>query len=840
MNSKVLRQSFIDFFKSKKHEFAPGSPVVPDNDPTLLFINAGMNQFKDVFLGEGTRPYTRAVNSQICVRVSGKHNDLEDVGKDTTHLTSFEMLGNWSFGDFYKKEAIEWAWEYLTEVLKLNKEHLFVTIYEEDDEAGDLWRAHTDVAHDHIVKCGKKDNFWEMGEVGPCGPCSEIHIDLTPDYPNKVPNAELTEKELDGDRFIELWNLVFIQYNRQADGTLEPLPAKHVDTGAGLERIASILQGTLSNYQTDIFSPILDKIVDITGVDYKDDLSGMPHRVLADHIRTLSFGIADNVLPSNEGRGYVLRRLLRRALRYSKKLGVNEPILYKLVGSVVDTLGDHFTHLKERSDYIKTVVKSEEDSFLKTLESGLEHFEAIKNTVKSRGESEISGDVAFKLYDTFGFPFDLTEVVAEEAGLSVDKDGFEKALNQQRETSRAATKSKQEGERQTEARPEDEGTAVINDADLASLHQSEYTDNIARGGEARVILDSQNRIRMARHHTATHILHEAMRQVLGDHVQQAGSLVDIDRLRFDFTHFQSVTKEELQKIQDISNDIVKQNIGIDIYHMGLDEAKEKGAMALFGEKYDENDVRVVQMADFSIELCGGTHVKETGMIESIKVISESAVAAGTRRIEALAGAETIEQYESEQAQKVVSVVKSKLDRMKGLIAQLEAQNQEPKVSYTTEFEGKSIEELQDLDVQFGNFIKEFEKELSKLKSQKANQDVQSYLEEAVKLSDGTTLLVKPVEGFDVAMLHSLTDTLVNMKETLLVVIGSKDGDKGTFLIKSGKSVDTSKYHAGNLIKELTAVAGGGGGGKPEKAQAGGAAADKVDDALSELKAKLAS
>lgn len=840
MNSKALRQSFIDFFKSKQHEFVPGSPVVPDNDPTLLFINAGMNQFKDVFLGEGERPYTRAVNSQICVRVSGKHNDLEDVGKDTTHLTSFEMLGNWSFGDFYKKEAIEWAWEYLTSVLKLNKDHLFVTIYEEDDEAGDLWRAHTDVAHDHIVKCGKKDNFWEMGEVGPCGPCSEIHIDLTPDDPNRTPNNELTEKELDGDRFIELWNLVFIQYNREANGDLQPLPAKHVDTGAGLERLASVLQGTLSNYKTDIFSPVLDTIVTITRVPYKDDLTGMPHRVLADHIRTLSFGIADNVLPSNEGRGYVLRRLLRRALRYSKKLGVNEPILYKLVDSVVDTLGDHFEHLKQRADYIKTVVKSEEESFLKTLESGLEHFDAIQKDVVSSGKKVIPGDVAFKLYDTFGFPFDLTEVVAEESGLTVDKEGFDAALNKQRETSRAATKSKQEGVRDAEARPEDEATAVVNDADLALLHESEYTDNIARGGEARVILDSQNRIRMARHHSATHILHEAMRHVLGDHVQQAGSLVDIDRLRFDFTHFQAVSKEELAKIQDIANDIVSQNIPISIHHMGLEEAKAKGAMALFGEKYDENDVRVVQMSDFSTELCGGTHVKETGMIETINIISESAVAAGTRRIEAIAGYENSQQFESEKAQKVIGVVKAKLERMQGLIAQLEAEGQGPKASYTTEFEGKSIEELHALDAEYGNFIKEFEKELSKLKSQKANQDVQGYIDEAVSLSDGTLLLVKAVEGFDIPMLHALTDTLINMKDALFVVIGSKDGDKGTFLIKSGKGVDTSKYHAGNTIKELTAIAGGGGGGKPEKAQAGGAASSKVDEALAALKEKLSS
>jgi alanyl-tRNA synthetase len=838
MNSKALRQSFIDFFKSKQHEFAPGSPIVPDNDPTLLFINAGMNQFKDVFLGEGTRPYTRAVNSQICVRVSGKHNDLEDVGKDTTHLTSFEMLGNWSFGDYYKKEAIEWAWEFLTEVLKLNKDHLFVTIYEEDDEAGDLWRAHTDVAHDHIVKCGKKDNFWEMGDVGPCGPCSEIHIDLTPDDPNRTPNNKLTEVDLDGDRFIELWNLVFIQYNRTAEGSFDPLPAKHVDTGAGLERLASVLQGTLSNYQTDVFSPILDKIVEITGVPYKDDLTGMPHRVLADHIRTLSFGIADNVLPSNEGRGYVLRRLLRRALRYSKKLGVNEPILFKLVDSVVETLGEHFTHLTDRANYIKTVVKSEEDSFLKTLESGLEHFDVIRQDLQAKGIKTIPGDVAFKLYDTFGFPYDLTEVVAEESGLNVDKSGFDVALNKQREASRAATKSKQLDARETEARPEDEATAVINDTDLETLHQSEYTDNIARGGEARVILDSQNRIRMARHHTATHILHEAMRQVLGDHVQQAGSLVDIDRLRFDFTHFQAVTKEELEKIQTISNEIVQKNIPVSIHHMGLEEAKAKGAMALFGEKYDENDVRVVQMADFSTELCGGTHVKETGMIETIKVISESAVAAGTRRIEAIAGSENVNSFESEQTQKVISVVKAKLDRMKGLIAQLEAENQQPKVTYTTEFDGKSIEELHEIDVQFGNFIKEFEKELSKLKSQKANQDVQQYLNDAVELSDGTTLLVKSVEGFDVPMLHALTDTLINMKPTLFVIIGSKDGDKGTFLIKAGKDVDTSTYHAGNTIKELTGIAGGGGGGKPEKAQAGGAASNKVDDALAAIKEKL--
>ncbi|RAP29808.1 alanine--tRNA ligase [Candidatus Marinamargulisbacteria bacterium SCGC AG-343-D04] len=650
MNSQELRQVFIQFFEKKHHTFVPGSSIVPENDPSLLFVNAGMNQFKDVFLGKDSS-FNRAVNSQICIRVSGKHNDLEDVGKDLTHLTSFEMLGNWSFGDYYKKEAIEWAWSFLTETLRIPKYRLVATVFNEDDESESLWKDITDINHAQIVRCDEKDNFWEMGKTGPCGPCSEIHVCLS----DEPINFELNQDVINDGRFIELWNLVFIQFNRLNNGELEPLPNKHVDTGAGFERLCAFLQGSQSNYNTDLFLPTIKKIERLTGIAYSDDDSGMPHRVIADHVRTLCFGIADNVFPSNEGKGYVLRRLLRRACRYAKKLGVENPLLYECVSDVVNSLKDHFTHLKDKEEVIKRVVLAEEESFLATLSSGLQMFEQIKAHLVAQKSTSLSGEDAFKLYDTYGFPIDLTSILAEEAGISVDFKQFDELLNKQKERSRKAASFEQQ------ALDNAQQHVSHGQFDGLDLHLAEDL-NIAKGGEARIIHDRDEKVGMARHHSATHIVHEVLRRRLGTHVHQAGSLVDSHRLRFDFSHFESISSQEQDHIEKEVNDIIQSNLKIDTFHTDLESAKKSGAMALFGEKYDKDNVRVVKMSDFSVELCAGTHVQNTEMIERIKIISETAISAGTRRVEAIAGTENIKEYLKKDIRALSENMQSQLEK----------------------------------------------------------------------------------------------------------------------------------------------------------------------------------
>ena len=830
MKSKDVRETFINFFKKKGHTFVTASPISPDNDPTLLFTNAGMNQFKDVFLGEGTRAYTRAVNSQVCVRVSGKHNDLEDVGRDTTHLTSFEMLGNWSFGDYYKKEAIIWAWELLTERLKINKETLFITVFKDDQEAYELWQSETDVDPTHIVKCGAKDNFWEMGETGPCGPCSEIHVDLHPDLQKTTPNSSLTEVDLDSDRFTELWNLVFIQYDRQKDGDLKPLPKKHVDTGAGLERIVAYLQGTNSNYQTDLFQPIIQKIIQLTGVSYEDSLKGMPHRVLADHIRTLTFGIADNILPSNEGRGYVLRRLLRRALRYAKKLGYNKPILNQLVATVVETCGDHFTHLETRKDFIKKVVLAEEESFLKTLESGLLLFEELVATLQKDNKKTIAGDDAFKLYDTFGFPIDLTQVLAEEKGLSIDMNRFSVCLEKQKSQSRESTKAKQSTQTKQKAKKMD-----MSIFEGLPLHLSEYTD-AARGGEARLIYTSSEKLDMARHHTATHLLHEALSQVLGSHVQQAGSLVDTHRLRFDFTHFESISAQQLSEVERICNQKIQEKMPITITFTTLEKAKEKGVRALFGEKYEADRVRVVGISTFSTELCGGTHVNNTGVVESLKIIQETAIAAGTRRIEALAGTRNIEQHAQTKKQEKLTLLQSKVTKLKKIGEDYKQLGESPKeITQFDHLENDSLETLNQKEALLITTLKKCEKELQKIKNDASMSEASALLFDSKPLLKTKGIFIKKqLKGYDLQMLHSLSDNLVTNKTNALVVLASEMNGKGFFVVKVGAELDTSLFNAGTIIKNLTKVAGGGGGGKDNKAQAGGATPSKLQDALSSI------
>ncbi|MEJ2050215.1 MAG: alanine--tRNA ligase, partial [Calditrichota bacterium] len=652
--SKEIRQDFIRFFEDKGHTFVPSASVIPQDDPTLLFTNAGMNQFKDVFLEIGTRPYKRAVNSQKCIRVSGKHNDLEEVGHDTYHHTFFEMLGNWSFGDYYKKEAIVWAWELLTGIWKLPKDKLWATVYNDDDEAGEIWKNLTEVPREQVLRFGEKDNFWEMGDTGPCGPCSEIHIDLGPDFcdKSKIKNHKC---QVNGNcgRFIELWNLVFIQYNRDASGNLHPLPAKHVDTGMGFERVVAVLQKVPSNYDSDLFMPIINRIEEISGLKYHaiPEEQKVVFRVISDHIRMLTFAISDGALPSNEGRGYVLRRILRRAARYARKLNMTEPFIYELVPVVVKVMSDAFPEIRQREQHVMDVIQAEEDNFNKTLDRGLDIFADIIKQLKQKDEKLIPGKDAFRLYDTYGFPLDLTRIMAEELNMAVDEEGFDREMEKQRERARQSGKfaaqfdhidnwnvlehcpaasnfvgydkfevktkickfARKNGNyhivlKETPFYPEgggqvaDQGELVLGDSRLAVVDvRREGNDivHICEGpGNLKIVhpevlaqINRNLRLPTMYNHTCTHLLHQALRQVLGKHVQQAGSLVTPDRLRFDVTHFKKIEPNELREIERIVNEQIRRDTPLDIFYTSFDKARELGAMALFGEKYGEQ-VRV--------------------------------------------------------------------------------------------------------------------------------------------------------------------------------------------------------------------------------------------------------
>tara|TARA_Y100000748_G_scaffold282550_1_gene262949 strand:- start:2089 stop:4602 length:2514 start_codon:yes stop_codon:yes gene_type:complete len=828
MKSTEIRSQFIEFFKDKGHEIVPGSPIIPDNDPTLLFINAGMNQFKDVFLGTGTRPYQRAVNSQVCVRVSGKHNDLEDVGNDSTHLTSFEMLGNWSFGDYYKKEAIVWAWELFTDVFKISKDKLVATVFEEDEESLALWKSETNISHQQIVKCDAKDNFWEMGTTGPCGPCSEIHVYLKDEpIPDHVDQAMLN----DGS-FIELWNLVFIQYNRLANKELEPLPACHVDTGAGLERIAAYLQGTPSNYQTDLFQPLITKIEALSGTPYDESKKGMPHRVMADHIRTLVFGIADNVLLSNEGRGYVLRRLLRRACRYAKQLGFQEPVMYQLIDTVSASLGNAYPQINDRKEYIKQVVRAEEESFLQTLNTGLALFETVVSNLG--GNSIITGKDAFKLYDTYGFPIDLTTVLAKEKQLTVDLVEFETLLEQQRERSRSASKFDQQ-------QSENSRDVTASLFDGLDLHLAEDL-TVARGGEARVITKPEEKVGMARHHTATHLLHEVLRQELGEHVHQAGSLVDHDRLRFDFSHFEKVSEETLKSIEFKINTLIKDSLEITISFESLAAAKQRGVMALFGEKYDPNRVRVVDIGGESIELCAGTHVKNSKQVDVVKIVSEAAISAGTRRIEAIAGNARVSDYINEMISKHHNEAKIEFDKCRSEKEIVQVKNLQKDLSDIEVILAKSktlrsLEEKISYSEQFDT-IKERLKIIQKvIRKEKSSQEQQGNTllikqlvadQEAIVDQDGTCI-IKRLDNVSIASLRQIADQLTSQKNKLIVVLAASVDNKGIVLVKS--NIEQKDFAANTLVSKITEKYGGGGGGRSTMAQAGGIAIQDLDQIM---------
>ncbi len=869
MTSKEIRQQFIDFFKEKGHTFVPSAPVIPQDDPTLLFTNAGMNQFKDIFLGKGSRNYTRAVNSQKCIRVSGKHNDLEEVGHDTYHHTFFEMLGNWSFGDYYKEEAIRWAWELLTEVWKLPKDKLYATVYKTDDEAADIWTNVTDINPQQILKFGEKDNFWEMGETGPCGPCSEIHIDLGPKRCDKQDQEHVCGVNGDCGRYIELWNLVFIQYNRDESGKLHPLPQKHVDTGAGFERLVAVLQDKPSNYATDLFLPLLEFIGQLAGMPYASSMEKSAYQVIADHVRMLSFSIADGGLPSNEGRGYVMRRILRRAARYGRKLNMREPFIYKIVPRVVEIMGDAYPEIAERKEHVMAVIKAEEEHFNRTLDRGLEIFDKIKNELKAQKKIVVPGGDVFKLYDTYGFPVDLTRILAEEEGLTIDEKGFEKEMAAQRERARAAARFTAQAMdadnwitlndgadsnfvgydelaiethimryqitendirlilRETPFYAEsggqvgDKGTISGEGFELSVFDTQKEGDHIVhfcryqedfRPGSDKVLAEvtTSRRRETAKNHTATHLLHAALRTVLGEHVTQAGSLVEPERLRFDFTHFQKISEEDLLRIETIINEKIQQDVPLEIAQEKFSEAKKKGAMALFGEKYGDV-VRTIKIADFSLELCGGTHVKRTGEIGLCVILSEAGIASGVRRIEAITGARAV----------------AYMQELRAVQRQSAALLGSPEKDIPQRLE------------QLLNEKRQLEKQIRQATADRLQSDVDSIIAEGREIN-GIRLITKEFKDVDVNQLKTLGDRLREKAKNTIGLFYLTEDAKITFVcVVSDDLIKTKKLSAGNLVKEVAKVAGGGGGGRPHLATAGAKDISKLNDALKKMEELLA-
>lgn len=857
-SSKEIRQDFIDFFKEKGHKEVKSAPVIPRKDPTLLFTNAGMNQFKGVFLGKEEPESNRIVDSQKCIRVSGKHNDLEEVGRDTYHHTFFEMLGNWSFGDYYKKGAIEYAWELLTEVWGLPKDRLYATVYQDDDKAADLWAQVTDIEKDRILRFGDKDNFWEMGDTGPCGPCSEIHIYIGDDPDNQ--DAALVNA--DDPEYIELWNLVFIQYNRDRDGKLNPLPVKHVDTGAGLERLVAVLQDKRSNYDTDLFMPIIKDIGELTGAQYTPE-DGTAHRVIADHMRMLSVSIADGALPSNEGRGYVLRRVLRRASRYARLLEVHKPVLYKLVDSVAQVLGEAYPEIVERKKHIKKVIKVEEESFGKTLDRGLEVFHQYKDEVKESGKDIIPGAKVFKLYDTYGFPVDLTNLLAEEEGLDIDEEGFEKEMDKQREKARQAegfnidynedldwqfvTEGKDsefvgynkekipakirkfaiDGEEvkivldrtpfYAEAGGEIGDTGFIyNDefevrvedtikANQTTIHSGKLVHGEINSPEVIAEIDSEKSDSIRANHTATHLLHAALRKVLGEHVTQAGSLVDADRLRFDLTHFEKLSPEELEQVEDIVNKKIRENIALNVEHKEYKEAREGGAMALFGEKY-QDVVRVVSVNDFSQELCGGKHAERTGDLGLFKITMETSVASGVRRIEAVTGRHAFQLFRKDEK----------------IINKLEEETQSNRDDLMAEYQKLSEQ------------VKQLQKRVKKLEAKNWESRLDEIIEESRRIDD-LQIVAEEIPDKEIDDLKKIADIVRKKIDTGVGVLASaREGKPGLVVVISDRARDKYDLKAGQIALELGKILGGGGGGRPHMATAGGRHPDKIQEMFDKL------
>lgn len=870
MKLHEIRKHFFDFFESKGHKIVPSAPMVVKNDPTLMFTNAGMNQFKDYFLGNSVAKDKRVANTQKCLRVSGKHNDLEEVGVDTYHHTMFEMLGNWSFGDYFKEEAISWAWELLTEVYKIPKDQLYVTVFEgdskdnvpKDDESYDIWKRF--IAEDRIILASKKDNFWEMGDTGPCGPCTEIHVDMrSAEERAKNPGKSLVNA--DHPQVIEIWNNVFMQFNRKADGSLEKLPATHVDTGMGLERLAMALQGKTSNYDTDLFQTLIRHMEEVSGVKYGEkEETDIALRVIADHVRAIAFSIADGQLPSNTGAGYVIRRILRRAVRYGyQTLGLKEPFLSGLSIVLGKAMGDAFSELVKQKDIIEKVIFEEENSFFRTLDQGLKLIDKLISETKNQGKSVVDGPAVFELYDTFGFPLDLTSLIARENGLSVDEEGFNRELDKQKERSRAATSIETDDwvqvhpDQETEFIGYDfteahvkivkyrkvtqkqktfyqlvldqtpfypEGGGQVGDSGLLRAGDSRCTvfdtkkennlivhltdslpDDLNSSFEAKV--DQRKRHLTTYNHSATHLLHHALRKVLGTHVEQKGSLVSPSYLRFDFSHFSKVTDEELAQIEHMVKQDIRENISLSEFRsIPIAEAEASGAMMLFGEKYGEN-VRMIQFGD-SKELCGGTHVGSTGQIGLFKIVSESAVAAGIRRIEAITNV-TAEAYFEEKAEKlerIAEIFKNPKD--------LEA----------------TIEDLVQKNQALGKQIEVFQREKARL--------VKAELKQKITEHNGVSLLTEKIE-LDAASIKDILFQLKGEVSNFAGIIGGVEGGKCSLsIILDDTLVKEKSLDAGKIIREISQHISGGGGGQAFFATAGGKNPKGIDLAINEFKSRF--
>ncbi|AJJ02472.1 alanine--tRNA ligase [Yersinia pseudotuberculosis IP 32953] len=866
-----IRQAFLDFFHSKGHQVVSSSSLVPNNDPTLLFTNAGMNQFKDVFLGLDKRAYSRATTSQRCVRAGGKHNDLENVGYTARHHTFFEMLGNFSFGDYFKHDAINFAWELLTseQWFNLPKEKLWVTVYETDDEAYNIWANEVGVPHERIIRIGDNkggafasDNFWQMGDTGPCGPCSEIFFD----HGDHIWGGPPGSAEEDGDRYIEIWNIVFMQFNRQSDGTMLPLPKPSVDTGMGLERIAAVLQHVNSNYEIDLFRDLIAAVADVTGAT---DLSSKSLRVIADHIRSCAFLISDGVIPSNENRGYVLRRIIRRAIRHGNMLGAKETFFYKLVAPLIAVMGPAAAELKQQQAMVEQVLKTEEEQFARTLERGLA---LLDDELSKLTGDTLDGETAFRLYDTYGFPVDLTADVCRERNLKVDEAGFEQAMEAQRRRARESsgfgadynslirvdsasqfsgydhvqqhatvTALFRNGEAVDEIHAGEEAVVVLNrtpfygesggqvgdkgelknaTATFSVTDTQKYGQAIGHVGilttgtlrvnhsvEALVDVVRRNRIRL--NHSATHLLHAALRNVLGEHVAQKGSLVNDKYLRFDFSHFEAMKPEQIRLVEDLVNEQIRRNMPVQTEVMELDAAKEKGAMALFGEKYDDQ-VRVLTMGDFSTELCGGTHASRTGDIGLFRILTESGTAAGIRRIEAVTGEGAIAllHQQSDLLQDVAHLVKG------------------------------DIHNLADKVRAVLDRSKMLERELQQLKDQQAAQESAS-LSSSAKLINGVKLLVSQLDNVEPKMLRTMVDDLKNQLGSAIIVLATTADDKVSLIVGVTKDL-TGKVKAGELIADIAQQVGGKGGGRPDMAQAGGTDVQALPAALASVEAWVAS
>ncbi len=871
-----IRARFLKYFEDRGHTVVPSSSLVPHNDPTLLFTNAGMNQFKDCFLGLEKRDYVRAASSQKCVRAGGKHNDLENVGRTARHHTFFEMLGNFSFGDYFKKEAIAYAWEFLTKDLGLDKGRLYVTVFTDDDEAAEIWHRQEGVPRERIFRFGEKDNFWSMGDTGPCGPCTEIFWDNGPGVGCGRPECAVG---CDCDRYMEIWNNVFMQFDRSKDGTLTPLPKPAVDTGMGLERITTVLQGVTSNYDTDLLRAIISGIEELSGKKYgADPDNDVSMRVIADHSRATAFLIADGVLPSNEGRGYVLRRIMRRAARHAKMLGFSEPVLFKTAGRVIETMSGAFPELRERAGYVAKVVKNEEERFIQTLDNGLRILSEEMEKLRRGKAKVLPGEVVFRLYDTFGFPVDLTADIVSGEGITLDEEGFEACMEEQRRKARehwkgsgdqavntAYRKLAEEGVRSSftgyrsladggkvaailrDGRPVEKaaegesveivttvtpfygesggqsgdrgeirsGDAVVRVLDTRkplpelTVHLGEVlSGTLRKGDDCELAVDGEARQATALNHTATHLLQAVLAELLGDHIKQAGSLVTPERLRFDFTHFSPLSNAEIAQVEAEVNRRIRENRGVETEEMTAEAAIAAGATALFGEKYGER-VRVVKVGDFSMELCGGTHAQAAGDIGLFRIVQETGIAAGVRRIEAVTGAKALEQVRQQE---------SALDRLASMV-----KSDRPQL----ETRLHKILERQ----------RELEQEVEKLQA-RLNSGRSDSLLEQVREVEGVPVLSVKVEGTDGKGLRELSDQLRDKLPEGVIILGCAAEGKAALLVRVTGEVG-KRLHAGEIIRELAARVGGKGGGRPDMAQAGGSQPEKLGEALEAAPALVA-